>query len=678
MNKDNFTNSAKQTLAKSQDIVQQYQHSQWDIEHIFLALIDDAEGIPSQLFKELEISVELLKTNIDVVLRKIPKLQYTPTQIFQTPRTNRLLETAKAEADRLKDEFIGTEHLLIGITHEQTGDSAEILHDNQIDTEKIYQALGKIRGNKRITDPTAETNYRSLEKYSIDLTSLAKQGLLDPVIGRDKEVQSLIQTLSRRTKNNPVLLGEAGVGKTAIVEGLAQYILTGDVPEPLINKQVVSLDMGTLVAGAKFRGEFEERLKSILEEIQLAKGKIILFIDELHTVVGAGAADGAIDASNMMKPALARGDIQVVGATTPDEYRKYIEKDSALDRRFHPVWVEEPSHETTIEMLKALRPRYEAHHKVTIDDSALIAATRLSKQYISDRHLPDKAVDLIDEAAAKLRLEMSSMPKAIKDLQKRCQELNNLEDAASQRGDFGKASEIRAERIQCEYSFRTKQNEWFQEKKIEYSDEGFPSVQEENIANLIASWTGIPVNRLLEEEITKLMEMENRLATRVIGQSEPIKVISDAIRRARSGLKDANHPIGAFMFMGPTGVGKTELARALTEFLFDDEENLIRIDMSEYMEQHSVSRLIGSPPGYVGHDEGGQLTELVRRRPFRVILFDEIEKAHPRVFDLLLQLLDDGRLTDGQGRTVDFRNTVIIMTSNLGASDFGKSPCIQR
>ena len=666
MKSDNFTESAQEALQYSQELVRRFRHAQWDVEHVFLALLEQEDGVPLQVLREMELDVASVKSDLEAALSRTPKLEYEPSQIYATPRVARMMENSKGEADRLKDEFISTEHLFIAISQERAGDSAEVLRSYGIDTEKIYMALSKVRGTQRVDDPRAENRYRSLEKYSVDLTQLAREGRLDPVVGRDDVVRQSIQTLSRRTKNNPVLLGEAGVGKTAVVEGLAQNIVSGDVPDVLKEKRLLRLDIGGMVAGSKFRGEFEERLKAVMDEVMAAKGEVILFIDEVHTVVGAGGAEGAIDASNMMKPALARGELQVIGATTPDEYRKYIERDAALERRFHPVWVEEPSEEDAVSMLKSLRPRYEAHHKVSIDDSALVAAVRLSKRYVTDRQLPDKAVDLIDEAASKLRLQMASMPEEIKELQRRLADLQDKEEAAAQRADYQNASEIRAERLQVENECTTKRDGWLTDEKLDMV------VSEEDIAALIATWTGVPVNRLLQTEAEKLLHMEDVLHSHVIGQELAVTVVSEAIRRARAGLKDPKRPIGAFMFLGPTGVGKTELARTLARFLFDDEDALIRVDMSEYMEQHTISRLIGSPPGYVGYDEGGQLTELVRRRPFRVVLFDEIEKAHPQVFNLLLQVLEDGRLTDGHGRHVDFRNTVVIMTSNLGTAEYGK------
>ncbi len=663
---DSFTESAQEVVTSSQELVRSYRHPQWDVEHVFLALLDKEEGVPAHILRELSVDATAVRTRLQNALERIPKLAYEPRQIYPTPRTARLLQVAKAEADRLKDDYISTEHLFIGVVEERSGESAHVLRSLGVDTERVYQALAKVRGTHRVTDPRAESRYRALERYSIDLTALARQGQLDPVVGRQEEVSRVIQTLSRRTKNNPVLLGEAGVGKTAIAEGLAQAIVAGDVPDSIQDRRVLALDMAGLVAGAKFRGEFEERLKSILDEVKAGRREIVLFIDEVHTVVGAGAAEGGIDASNMMKPALARGEIQVVGATTPDDYRKYIERDPALERRFNPIWIEEPSPEAAIEMMRALKPRYEAHHKVNIDDDAIVAAVRLSKRYITGRHLPDKAVDLVDEAASKLRLEMSRMPNDLKGLQHHCRELQDQEEALSERGDYEGASRIRAQRLPLERDFTSQRDSWFREQKLD------DRVGEEDIASLVAKWTGVPVSRLLETEAARLLHMEESLHGRIIGQERAVQVVAEAIRRARAGLKDPKRPIGSFMFLGPTGVGKTELARSLADFLFDDEDAMVRIDMSEYMEQHTTSRLIGAPPGYVGYDEGGQLTEAVRRRPFRVVLFDEIEKAHPQVFNILLQVLDDGRLTDGHGRTVDFRNTVLILTSNLGTTEFGR------
>jgi len=662
---EKFTEQAQEVLATSQELVRRYRHNQWDVEHVLLALLEQQRGITQDILQELGVNVEAVRRQVGKTLEAFPKVAYEGTQLYATPRIPRLLENARQEADRLKDEFISTEHLLIATAGEGRGEASRILSGFGINQEGIYRALRKIRGAHRVTDQRAESKYRSLEKYGHDLTEMARQGKLDPVIGRDNEIKRAVQILSRRTKNNPVLIGDAGVGKTAIAEGLAQKIVAGDVTDSLKEKRVVALDMGALVAGSKFRGEFEERMKSVLDEIRQASGEVILFIDELHTVVGAGGAEGAIDASNMLKPALARGELQCVGATTLDEYRRFIEKDRALERRFQPVFIGEPSVEATIEMLRGLRPRYEAHHKkIKIDDSALVAAAKLSQRYISDRFLPDKAVDLIDEAASKLRIDMDSLPAEVKALDQKMKQLSDEEEAASQRRDYQKAAELKAEKIRLEQEYDKAKLQWQQEKKID------DRVDEEDIAQLISQWTGIPVSRMLEAESEKLVHMEERLHERIINQEEAVTVISEAIRRSRAGLKDPKRPIGSFIFLGPTGVGKTELARALAQFLFDSEEAMVRLDMSEYMEKHTVSRLIGAPPGYVGYDEGGQLTEAVRRRPYRVILFDEVEKAHPQVFNILLQLLEDGRLTDGHGRTVDFKNTVVIMTSNLGTEEF--------
>jgi ATP-dependent Clp protease ATP-binding subunit ClpC len=537
---------------------------------------------------------------------------------------------------------------------------SRLLSEMNITKDGVLDAIKDIRGGQRVTDRKAESRYRTLEKYSRDLTQLAKEGKLDPVIGRDSEILRLIQILCRRTKNNPVLIGDAGVGKTAIVEGLAQKIASNDVPEILMGKQVVSLDLGAMIAGSRFRGEFEERLKAAIEEIQRSEGDIILMIDELHTVVGAGAAQGAMDASNMLKPALSRGELQCIGATTLDEYHKHIEKDSALERRFAPVYVEEPSVDETIEMLQGLRDRYEAHHKVSFSDEALVAAAQLSKRYVTDRFLPDKAIDLIDEAAAKLRVALYSLPPELKELKVEIDRLMAEEEQAGLERDYERAAEKKSSRIRVEAEFREKRDAWEAEHQLD------EVVDEHDIAEVVAQWTGIPISQMMETEAEKLLRMEDRLHERIVGQDEPIRALADAIRRARAGLKDPRRPIGSFIFLGSSGVGKTEMAKALAEFLFDDEDSLVRIDMSEYREQHTVSRLFGAPPGYVGYEEGGQLTEAVRRRPYRVVLFDEIEKAHQEVWNALLQILDDGRLTDGQGRVVDFRNTVLIMTSNLG------------
>ncbi|MHC1578906.1 MAG: ATP-dependent Clp protease ATP-binding subunit [Dehalococcoidia bacterium] len=664
MKPERFTEQAQEVVAASQELVRRYHHNQWDVEHVLLALLEQEKGITSDIFQMLGVDIEVVRRRVAATLEGFPTVAYQAGQIYATPRVAALLESANREADRLKDEFVSTEHLLIAIAGETRGEAATILAESGVNQEKIYQALQKIRGGHRVTDRQAESKYRSLEKYGHDLTDLARQGKLDPVIGRENEIKRVIQILSRRTKNNPVIIGDAGVGKTAIAEGLAQKIAAEDVPDSLKGKKVVALDMGALVAGSKFRGEFEERLKAVLDEVRQAAGEVIMFIDELHTVVGAGAAEGAIDASNMLKPALARGEIQCIGATTLDEYRKRIEKDKALERRFSPVYLDEPSVEVSVEMLRGLRPRYEAHHKIKIEDSALVAAAKLSQRYISDRFLPDKAIDLIDEAASKLRLDMESAPDEVKTLDRKTKHLRDEEEAASQRGDYQKAAELKAERIRLEQEYDQAKAKWQKDKKID------TVVDEEDIAALVAQWTGIPVSRMMETETDKLVHMEERIHQRIVDQEEAVAAVSEAIKRGRAGLKDPKRPIGSFIFLGPTGVGKTELARALAEFLFDDEDTMVRLDMSEYMEKHTVSRLIGSPPGYVGYEEGGQLTEAVRRRPYRVILFDEVEKAHPDVFNVLLQMLEDGRLTDGHGRTVDFKNTVVIMTSNLGTEEY--------
>ncbi|TET14136.1 MAG: AAA family ATPase [Dehalococcoidia bacterium] len=664
MSPDRFTEQAQQVLAASQELVRHYRHTQWDVEHILLALLQQEGGVTAEILKELGVETDPVRQRVEQVLERSPKVAYEAAQIYMTPRIDSLLRAASSEADRFNDEFVGTEHLLIAIAGERAGEAAGILKEFAIDQEKIYRALQDIRGGQRITDPRAETKYRALDKYSRDLTELARQGKLDPVIGRNEEIRRVIQVLTRRTKNNPVIIGEVGVGKTAIAEGLAQRIVADDVPNSLKGRRVIALDMGALVAGSKYRGEFEERLKAVMDEIRRAQGEIVLFIDELHTVVGAGAAEGAIDASNMLKPALARGELQCVGATTLDEYREHVEKDRALERRFQPVFIDEPSVEDTIEILKGLRPRYEAHHKIQISDSALEAAAKLSQRYISDRYLPDKAIDLIDEAASKIRIDTESAPSDVKSLEQKLKQLIDEEEAASQRGDYEQAATLKTQRLGLEKEYEETRSKWLQEEKIDNV------VEEETIAELVAKWTGIPVSRMLEGETDKLVHMEEGLHRRVIGQDEAVTAISDAIRRARAGLKDPKRPIGSFIFLGPTGVGKTELARALAEFLFDKEEAMVRLDMSEYMEKHTVSRLIGAPPGYIGYEEGGQLTEAVRRRPYKVILFDEVEKAHPDVFNVLLQILEDGRLTDGHGRTVDFKNTVVIMTSNLGGREF--------
>ena len=657
---DDFTEQAQLVIQDSQELVRTYRHSQWDVEHVLLAMLKQEEGIPARILDHLGISVPAFRARLEQLLDASPKLANQAGQIYTTPRIQRLLDTAKEESRRLKDDFISVEHLFIAAIREPQGDTARLVQEFSIDQEKVYQALTTIRGAHRVDDRRAESRYRSLEKYSIDLTELAAEGKLDPVIGREAEIRRVAQTLTRRKKNNPVIIGEAGVGKTAIAEGMALRIASGDVPDSLKGKRVLALDMGAMVAGSKFRGEFEERLKAVMDEVKQGQGEFILFLDEIHTMVGAGAAEGGLDASNLLKPALSRGELQCIGATTLDEYRKHIEKDAALERRFQPVYLDEPSVEDTVEILKALRPRYEAHHKVKIEDDALVAAARLSDRYITGRQLPDKAIDFIDEAASKVRIDAEGFPPSYHELEERVRRLSDQEDAAAQRSEYEQAAQLRTERMRLEEELREEQNNLRHDHKVDMV------VDERDIADLVSSWTGIPSGRLLESEADRLLQMEETLHRRLIGQEEAVSAVSEAIRRARSGLSNPRRPIGSFIFLGPTGVGKTELSRALAEFLFDDEDNMVRLDMSEYMEKHTVSRLVGAPPGYVGYDEGGQLTEAVRRRPYRVVLFDEIEKAHPDVFNILLQILEDGRLTDGQGRTVDFRNTVIIMTSNLG------------
>ena len=661
---DRFTERAQDAAARAFEILQRYGHNQVDTEHLLLAMLEQPEGVIPQILERLSVDMEIIKRRLDDVLRASPRGAQIygggTGQVFVTPRLKRIVDLANDEASRFKDEYISTEHLFLAILSERNTAVSRILAEAGVSKERVYETVKDIRGGQRVTDPQAETRYRTLEKYSRDLTALAKAGKLDPVIGRDDEILRVIQVLSRRTKNNPVLIGEAGVGKTAIVEGLAQKIATNDVPEILSGKRVISLDLGAMIAGSRFRGEFEERLKSAIEEVQRSEGDVILFIDELHTVVGAGAAQGAMDASNMLKPALARGELQCVGATTLDEFRKYIEKDAALERRFAPVYVDEPSVDDTIQMLRGLRDRYEAHHKVTISDAALVAAAKLSQRYVTDRRLPDKAIDLMDEAAAKLRVALYSLPPDLKTMKAEIDRLMAEEEQAGLARDYEHAAQKKAERLRIETEFNTKRDTWEKEHKLD------EVVDESDIAGVVSQWTGIPLNQMLETESQKLLQMEERLHDRIIGQDEAVHAIADAIRRSRSGLKDPKRPIGSFIFLGSSGVGKTELAKALAAFMFDDEDALVRVDMSEYREQHTVSRLFGAPPGYVGYEEGGQLTEAVRRRPYRVVLFDEIEKAHPDVWNALLQILDDGRLTDGQGRVVDFRNTVIIMTSNLG------------
>ncbi len=664
MRLDRFTERAQDAAQRAVEVMTRYGHTQVDTEHLLLALLEQPEGVIPQILEHLGVDVDQIQQRLDDVLRASSKAGVYGGggvgQVFITPRVKRALELANDEANRLKDDYISTEHIFLAIASERNTPVARILRESGVTKKRIYDAVKEVRGGQRVTDRMAESRYRMLEKYGHDLTQMAREGKLDPVIGRDSEILRLVQVLCRRTKNNPVLIGEPGVGKTAIAEGLAQKIAADDVPEILMGKRVMQLDLAAMVAGARLRGDFEERLKGTIEEVQRADGEVILFIDELHNVVGAGSGMGAMDASNMLKPALARGELRCIGATTLDEYRRYIERDGALERRFAPVFVEEPSVEETIEMLRGLRDRYEAHHKVHISDEAMTAAAHLSHRYVTDRHLPDKAVDLLDEAAAKVRVALHTLPPDLKALRLELQRLQTEVEAASVVEDYERAAELKTERINLQAEFNLKCEMWRQEHQLD------ETIEEEDVVEVVASWTGIPVARMLETEAEKLLRMESELHQRIIGQDEAVAAVADAIRRARSGLKNPRRPIGSFIFLGSSGVGKTELAKSLAWFLFDDEDALLRIDMSEYQERHTVSRLFGAPPGYVGYEQGGQLTEAVRRRPYHVILFDEIEKAHPDVWNALLQILDDGRLTDGQGHVVDFRNTVVIMTSNVG------------
>ncbi|MGC9393550.1 MAG: ATP-dependent Clp protease ATP-binding subunit [Anaerolineae bacterium] len=666
---DRFTERAQEAAQRAVELMTRYGHSQVDVEHLLLALIQQQQGTVPALLLEMGANPGQLSEALDTLLRQNTRPGIYGAgggqQIFITPRVKRVLDLSQEEVTALKDEYISTEHLFLAITLERNTGVARLLAENNITHDRTMEVVQKMRGGQKLTSPQAEAQFRVLARFSRDLTQMARERKLDPVIGREGEIQRVIQILVRRTKNNPVLIGEPGVGKTAIVEGLAQKIASDDVPEILKGKRLVLLDLGALVAGTRFRGEFEERLKMILEEVQRAEGEIVLFIDELHTVVGAGNAQGALDASNMIKPALARGELQCIGATTLDEYRQYIEKDGALERRFAPVYVEEPSVEDTIAMLRGLRDRYEAHHKVRISDAAVEAAARLAHRYVTDRHLPDKAIDIMDEAAARLRVALFTLPPDLKQMEAEINRLRAEEEAAGNMRDYERAAEVKTQRLRQEEDFSAKREEWRGRHQLD------ELVEAQDIAAVVSAWTGIPVYQVLEKEADKLLRMEEAIQQRIIGQDEAINAIADAIRRARAGLKDPRRPIGSFLFLGASGVGKTETAKALAAFLFDDEDALLRIDMSEYREAHTISRLFGAPPGYVGYDQGGQLTEAVRRRPYQVVLFDEIEKAHPDVWNALLQILDEGRLTDGQGRSVDFRNTVVIMTSNIGTA-YGK------
>ncbi len=673
---DRFSESAQDAAQRAVEILQRYEQNQIDTDHFLLALIEQPEGNVSRIIEELDVEPKKVSERLDYMLRNSTKANIYgggAGQIFITPNVRRVVDQAYVEAKRMGEELISTEHLFLAILSEKGTALASMLAEFGLTKVKVLENImrektgGSAAGGTKGKFGKGEKNRKALSKFSRDLTQMARDGKLDPVIGRDVEITRMMQVLCRRTKNNPVLIGDAGVGKTAIVEGLAQRIANNDVPEILSGKSVLSLDLGSMVAGSKFRGEFEERMKSVMDEVRAAEGSVILFIDELHTVIGAGSSQGAIDASNMLKPALARGELQCIGATTSDEYHKYIEKDAALERRFASIYVEEPSQEVAIAMLQGLRDRYEQHHKIIFSNEALEAAVRLSARYVTDRKLPDKAIDLMDEAAASLRVKLFSLPPELKEMKARLAELAEQEETAGNDRNYEQAAELKAERLRAQEEYDAKKNEWEVSQKLD------EVVDVDDIAQIVGQWTGIPVTQMLQNEQERLLHMEDTLHERIIGQNEAIHAISDAIRRARTGLKNPKRPIGSFIFIGPSGVGKTEVAKALAQFMFDDEDALIRLDMSEYREQHTVSRLFGAPPGYVGYEEGGQLTEAVRRRPYRVILFDEIEKAHPEVWNSLLQILDDGRLTDGQGEVVDFRNTVLIMTSNLGTEYINKS-----
>jgi ATP-dependent Clp protease ATP-binding subunit ClpB len=729
MDINRLTEKAQEALRTAQNEATRLGNQQVDVEHLLLALLDQEGGLARSILEKAGIDIEVVRRRVEEELARLPKVSSSTGgtgEVYITSRLNRLLVQAEDEARKLKDEYISVEHLLLAMVDDQSGAAGRILHQAGLTRDRLMQALRQVRGSQRVTSQNPEATYEALERYGRDLTKLAAQGKLDPVIGRDEEIRRVIEVLSRRTKNNPVLIGEPGVGKTAIAEGLALRIVRGDVPESLKDRKIVALDMGALIAGAKYRGEFEERLKAVLKEVQEAEGQIILFIDELHLVVGAGKAEGAVDAGNLLKPMLARGELHCIGATTLDEYRKYIEKDAALERRFQPVFVNEPSVEDTISILRGLRERYEVHHGVRIKDSALVAAAVLSHRYITDRYLPDKAIDLVDEAAARLRVQIESVPVDLDEVQRRVMQLEIEREALKKETDRASKERLaklekeladlkaRADALRAQWQVERQAVERLRklreeiertrteieqaervydlnraaelrygklqelERRLQAEEELLAKkqgglrlikeeVDEEDIAEVVSRWTGIPVSRLMQGEVEKLLHLAEHLHKRVIGQNEAVDAVADAVIRARSGLKDPNRPIGSFIFLGPTGVGKTELARALAEFMFDSEQAMIRIDMSEYMEKHAVARLIGAPPGYVGYEEGGQLTEAVRRRPYSVILFDEIEKAHHDVFNILLQILDDGRLTDSQGRVVDFKNTIIIMTSNIGS-----------